>query len=396
MTIRRIAVVDPSAFTIPYDDHLCRGLVDVGCEVTLLTRPFRRNNDCQPVAETDRTQQKGAYAISHYFYRFSERLATPAKTSLLTKGVKAVEHVWNMADLARFLKRFGPEVVHFQWSVVPAIDGVFLRSIRKVAPCVLTVHDTNAFLAPTSGLQRLGWHSLLNKFDRLIVHTQMGKAALVDKGVDKDRIATIPHGVFDLPDQGELRSPSADADCVVLAFGSIKPYKGIDILFRALHLVRQDPNNRIRLLIAGSPGDLEGELRQLAHQLQISDLIEWRLGFVPDEEVPALFARSNAVVFPYREIDASGALMTALPYAKPIIASRLGLFAELLEDGKTAHLVEPNDPESLAEALESVVRDRTRATEIGRRAAALADDVLSWRHIAELTLAAYSKACNTQ
>lgn len=388
---RHIAILDPSAFTIPYDDHLCRGLAEAGCEVTFFTRPVRQADYFRRTEESESTGS--SYQTCEHFYRTTERLPWISASSLRRKGLKVIEHTWNMATVCRKLRRLQPDVIHFQWTVVPAIDCHFLKRLQTIAPCLLTVHDTNAFLAPTSRLQKAGWLSILRQFDRLIVHTQAGRQALVAKGIDERRIAVIPHGVFDCPQADDMPAAAAPSDrCVLLAFGSIKPYKGVDILIRALTQLPGDLRRNVQLIIAGNPGGLEAELRRLAGEVGVTDSIEWKLGFVPDQEIPGLFARSHAAVFPYREIDASGALMTALPYGKAIIASRLGLFAELLEDGETAHLVEPQDPAALANAIAKVANDLSAAQQMGRRAAALARDVLSWGNIARLTLEAYEAA----
>lgn len=299
-----------------------------------------------------------------------------------------------MTTLYWVLKRLRPDVIHFQWTVLPAIDRQFMRRLRAIAPCVLTVHDTNAFLAPSSQLQRVGWLTILSAFDHLVVHTQAGKQALIANGLKERNISIIPHGVFDCPmgqDNNTCGEPPPGT-CVLLAFGSIKPYKGIDILIRALAQVPADARRSIRLVIAGNPGTSEAELRSLSVECGVADSIEWILRFVDDDEIPFLFHRSHVVVFPYREIDASGALMTALPYGKAIIASRLGLFAELLKDGETALLVDPACPNTLSAAITAVVNDPKSAAEMGRRSARLAGDVLNWAHIAELTQKTYDKA----
>ena len=396
MTLR-VAMLDPSAFTIPYDDHLCRSLGAAGSRVTLFTRPARRWDDGsrRPSATND---ARPLFDIVEHFYRLTERLPVASSLSLLRNGLKAAEHAWNMAALDRVLRRIKPDIVHFQWTVVPAIDIHCLRRMRTTAPCILTVHDTSAVLAPTSRLQKAGWRAILRTFDRLIVHTRAGEQALMAKGIRQSKISVIPHGVFGAgvtPVQDDAKEAGAGA-CVVLAFGSIKPYKGIDVLIRALAELPSTVRGNLRLIIAGAPGGQENELRSLAARCGVEKSIEWQLRFIPDKEVPGLLARSRVVVFPYREIDASGALMSVLPYGKAIVASRLGLFAELLRHGETALLVEPNSPAALASALAAVVENRTMAVEMGRRARTLAAEVCSWDRIAGLTLQAYRETISSR
>lgn len=393
----RIVMLDPSAFTIPYDVHLCRALSDAGAEVAFLTRPIRDVDYFSRSLRDGTDDAKAEYQTVEHFYRISERSPMMSTCPPLKMGLKGIEHVLNMATLCRLLRRFRPDIIHFQWMVVPGLDRFFVRRLRDYAPVVLTVHDTNAFVAPSSRLQKAGWHAALSGFDRLIVHTRIGKRALMAMEVDERRVSVIPHGVFSYCTQRcgpSIESPKSET-CVLLAFGSIKPYKGTDVLIRALAELPETTRSKVRLIIAGNPSVSEKELRALAVESGVDDHIEWILKFIPDEEIPALFQRCHAVVFPYRQIGASGALMTALPYGKAIVASRLGLFDELLRHGRTAMLVEPGNPRALAAALDTIAHDLTKAREMGLRAAQLAKDVCSWDRIAHLTLTAYRDALRT-
>jgi glycosyltransferase involved in cell wall biosynthesis len=389
----RIAVVDPSAFTIPYDDHLCRGLAANGCHVTLLTRRSRGLDDYSNSLNGDGDGAHPAYTKRDYFYRFSEWLPFVATVPPVKRGLKATEHLWNMAALCRMLRDHRPDVIHFQWSVVPLVDQYFVERLRRIAPCVLTVHDPNAFLAPSSRLQKLGWHALLQTFDGLIVHTISSQQAMIAKGVEASRISIIPHGVFDVS-AGNCRQSINETSgrCVLLAFGSIKPYKGTDLIIRAVAEMPAELRQRVRLVIAGNPGKQESDLRQLAIRLEVNESIDWMLRYIPDREVPTIVSQCDAIVFPYYEIDASGALMSLLAYGKAIVASRLGLFAEFLQDGQTAYLTQPGDASALAAAICKVVNDPTSAQKMGQRSAALAQTVLSWNRIAQLTIVAYGEA----
>jgi len=392
--IHRVAMIDPSAFTIPYDVHLCRALKDAGAKVTFYTRPTRENDYfVQSVHENWAVAGSVCQTVEH-FYRVSERLPGRAGGLPWKAGLKGMEHVWNMNTLRRLLKRLQPNVVHFQWLVIPGVDRHFVRRLRAQAPVILTVHDTNAFLSPTSKLQKLGWRTALQGFDRLIVHTQVGMRSLIDLGIDEVKVSVIPHGVFD--SSGHHKEADATARnpdlCTLLAFGSIKHYKGLDILIRALAQLPTTARSKTRLIVAGNPGASENILRALAEESGVASHIEWILKYIPDDQIPALFNRCDAVVFPYREIDASGALMTALPYGKAVVASRLGLFDELLQHEETALLVEPDNPSALAMALTEIADYPARTTALGERSAKLAKEVCGWERIAKLTLEVYSDA----
>ena len=88
--------------------------------------------------------------------------------------------------------------------------------------------------------------------------------------------------------------------------------------------------------------------------------------FIPDPEIPAYFRRADVVVLPYREIEQSGVLYTALAFGKPLVLSAVGGFTEVAADHGAARLVPPGDAEALAAALSRAARRRRRARELAR------------------------------
>jgi glycosyltransferase involved in cell wall biosynthesis len=395
-SVMRVAMLDPSAFTIPYDIHLCRGLLQTGVDVELYTRAPRKS-DYFTYAEDHVTgidQEPHRLSIFNYFYKFTDNLNLFGRAPRVRYLLKAVEHAANMRTLALRLSQQSQTVVHFQWMVLPLFDRVFIKRIKKIAPIVLTVHDTNAFHAPTSRLQLISWLSAVKEFHRLIVHTKQAKQTLIVKGVEENKIAVVPHGVLKYDDSSATVAGTHDdsSQLVLLMFGSLKWYKGLDVLIRALAKLSTVDRAQIRLIVAGKPNLPEAELHNLAVECEVDNCIDWHLRFITDSEIPIFFQRCDVVVFPYRQIDASGALMTALPYGKAIVASRVGVFDELLTHEKDALLVRPGDTESLAAALRKLLQDRQLARTLGRHSALLAERALSWESIAKLTLEVYNAA----
>src|SRR5262249_25644147 len=146
-------------------------------------------------------------------------------------------HVACWTRLTRALRAWSCDVVHFQWTPLPVVDAWFLSSLRGILPLVLTLHDSTPFNdAPSSPIQRIGTTSILTAFDRLIVHTERAKRRLGQQGIDPDRVHQIPHGLLHqtpAPIASEAALP-ADDRVEFLQFGHIKPYKGVDLLIRAV------------------------------------------------------------------------------------------------------------------------------------------------------------------
>src|SRR5579883_1432058 len=355
----KIAVIDPSLFTIPYDDALCDALAAQGCRPRLYGRRLRAGES-----------RSGTTPLDPFFYGLVERLdgRLPRRAFRVLKGG---EHAVDMLRLHRRLAALRPDIIHFQWAPLPIIDRIAVAHLRRVAPVLLTVHDTTPFNgSPNEAVQALGATSIFTAFDHLVVHTEAGKRQLAAHGLAAAQISVIPHGALHLPG-GNPPLPSAEVgETVILAFGKIKPYKGTDLLIEAF---------------AGLPEPLRARARPLG----IADRIEWDLRYLRDAEIGGVIAAADILAFPYRQIDASGVLMAALSYGKPIVASAMGAFAELLRDGVHGRLVPPGDTKALGDALAELIADPPRRAAMGEAVRSIAGVVPDWPEIGRRTLALY-------
>lgn len=374
----RIVIVDPSLFGLPYDQELCLSLAERGNEVHFYSRPLEKGEVWQAPG-------------THYhpfFYRALDRAAAlPRHAFLLLKGGS---HVADMLRFHREMKRLRPDIIHFLWTPVPLIDRQIVRALRKIAPTVMTVHNTRPH-STSSVLQQVGTRTVFDVFDRLIVHTQDGADHLRQSGLPAHRIRQIPHGPLYLETTAE-RPANEDSRPLFLLVGRIKPYKGVDVMIRAVQLMPEAVRARCRFLVVGKPFIDTAELRQLAQDCGVADAIAFDFRYVEDSELTALLRQAAVLVFPYRAIDASGLLMAALPAGRPIIASRLGLFAEMLEDGRHGRLVPPEDPAALAAAMTALAENSELRRAMGEEVRQLAAAAPTWQSIAEATHALYADA----
>ncbi len=381
-----VAIIDPSGFTLPYDHCLASALAKQGCNVMLATttRPPSELWADQPTHE-----------LCEHFYRFGGRLPR----NKVRTFVKGCEHPLDLERLIHRLQRMRPDIIHFQWVPLPIVDNFFLHRISKIAPLVLTVHDTEPFHgAPSSRLQLIGLKAAYKRFDHYIVHTYQSRDVLLSQlALSEDRISVIPHGVFsyyrelisNTEDPSQHDKSGLSGDKKILSFGIIKPYKGIDILLEAFARLPLSIVEDTILQIVGSPKMHIEPLKASARHLGIEDRIHWDLRFVEEIEVATYFAEADVIVLPYRRIDQSGVFMTALAFEKPIVASRIGGFAEIITDGKHGFLTEPGDVDSLAEALARILLDRKLRAQIGESVRELSRGALSWESIASETLKVY-------
>ncbi len=377
----RIALIDPSLLTLPYDRALAQGLARLGHAVTLHTRRLRPD------------ERAGGVALATRFYPLSSHPAAQRLPRAPRLAIKGVEHVVGMARLAARLRRDPPDVIHFQWLPLPLLDRAFLPGLRRLAPLVLTVHDSTPFNGdPAAMLQRLRLERSYAAFDRLIVHTEGFRAQLIARGIAPERVARVPHGLL-AEAQHAAAAEEAGADPLVfLLFGHIKPYKGADILLQAFALLPPALRARARLHVIGRPYMDLAPLSQLAQASGIADRLTLEPRFVPDDEIAALFGPATIAVFPYREIDASGAFTLALAHGRPIVASRIGAFAEQMRDGVHGALVPPGDPAALAAAMARLIEDRSLVARCAAQVRALGAAVPGWDEIAQRTTEVYAAA----
>ena len=127
----RVAVIDPSLFTLPYDSMLALGLQQAGHDVVLHTRALKPW-EVPPEGVT----------LAPDFYRATGGARTAWLPGTLRLGLKGADHLFSMAALLARLRRERPDVIHFQWLPLPIVDGRFLSAFTQVAPLVLTVHNS--------------------------------------------------------------------------------------------------------------------------------------------------------------------------------------------------------------------------------------------------------------
>ena len=349
----RIAIVDPLSYTPPYDDGLAAALARRGHNVTLLAGPFLHGAVPEPVG----------YVREEVFLPVSGRLFRPMPRARLRLLLKGVEYLPSARRLLSRINALEPDVVHVQWLPRPELDRRWVRRLRT--PSVLTAHD----VMPRRARARAVWPGLLGWFGRVVVHSQRAVEELGELGVEARR---IPHPVFLAP--RELRPPSGKT---LLFFGLLREYKGLDVLVRALPEMPE-----ARLVVAGDPLDPVEPIRALASELGVADRIEWYLRFIPDEEVVTLMEASAVVVLPYRQLDSSGVLATAIGYGRPVVVTDVGSLGEIVREFGAGKVIPPDDERALAQAcnellLSSGELERAAA---GARAAAAA---LTWDAAAE-------------
>jgi glycosyltransferase involved in cell wall biosynthesis len=362
----RVQIVDPSAFTPPYDHALSAALARAGAQVELVTSRFAYGD--VPAAE--------GYAVRELFYRRS--VGAPGST--LRRVSKLAGHVPDMLRYRRLAA--AADVVHLQWLAAPVLD-VHLLPDR---PLVLTAHDLLP-REPRAG-QVAAQRRLFDRVSAVVVHSEHGRRQLVaGLGVPEAKVHVIHHGAFEhvAASAAEALPPelAGGPGPAVLFFGLLRPYKGLETLLRAWRGI-----DGAQLWIAGRPMmDLQ-PLRAL-----VTNTVRFVPRFVTEGEVSALFRQADVIVLPYartERFDQSGVLATALAFGKAVVLTDVGGFSEVAATG-AARLVPAEDPEALHEALAELIGDPAARVRLGVSALAAARGAYSWDAAASATLALYER-----
>ena len=348
----RVLLVDPAGFTAQYDHELAAALAHAGADVELVTSRFRFGESPAP----------DGYTRNELFYPLSSRLF---RRSRLRLPLRALEHP---VGLARLRGRPG-DVVHFEWLAAARLDERLLRLGR---PSVLTAHDP---LPRRMAGRPDAWRRLVERFDRVVVHSDWGRGELARLGIGEERVRLVRHPVF------ASDPPRADDGRTLLCLGVIRRYKGLG---DAIEVARRAG---ARLLVAGDP--LEPVAR---YQAEAGALAEWRLGYLPEEELDRALGEATLALFPYRaelaKLDQSGALLRALGAGVPAVAYDVGGIAEPVRRFEAGRVVRAGDVGAFASAVSELLADPAALAE-ARAGARRARKALTWEAAAAAHLELY-------
>ena len=375
----RVDLVDPPAYSPPYDHALAAALARLGADVRLLTSRFAYGAVPAP----------DGYARDEFFYRHALGPAGSRARALS----KRAEHLPDMLRYRRAAAR-DADIVHFQWLTVPRLD---LRLLPD-RPTVLTIHDPLE-----RGRAPLG-RDAFSGVDAIVVHSEYAREQVITQHrLEPSRVHVIRHGAFvpTLGDFGRVRrqnSPSVPPELpaelpaelrdsgepVVLSYGLIRPYKGTETLLRAWSGI-----SGAQLWIVGRPMI---DVAPLTAAAPPGARIVPR--FVTPAEAATLFERADIVVLPYERSDRfgfSGVLATALGFGKAIVLSDVGGLAEIGSDRTqpAARLVAPGGGAALHAALGELIADGEARRRLATAAAHAAATTYSWDAAAAATLALY-------
>ena len=281
-------------------------------------------------------------------------------------SVRVLDSIWppSWAKASRVIRHFDPDLVvynHWMPFFAPAY-GVVAATLRmhKTLRQICVCHNV------TPHEKRPG-DRLLNRF----FLRQMDGHIVLSRAVENDlrrlqpkaQIKRVLHPVAESfsgltnRDEAKKRLNIPANKTVLLFFGYIRRYKGLDILLKAMPQVLAK-NADAFLLVVGEFYEPRAQFDALVRNGKLEGTLQILDRFVPNDEVGLYFSAADVVVMPYRSATQSGIIPIAYQFAKPVITTRVGGLADFVEEGKTGFLVPPENPEALTASIETFLRKK--------------------------------------
>ncbi len=191
-----------------------------------------------------------------------------------------------------------------------------------------------------------------------------------------------PHPIYDnygppvAPQEAKKELVLPEKEPLLLFFGFIRPYKGLDLLLEAVSDERFK-DKKFKVVVAGEWYEDSRSYYEMIKKLNIGERLIMKDHFIPESQVATYFSAADVVIQPYRNATQSGISALAYAYRKPLISTKVGGLAEIVEEGKTGFLCDP-DPKSIADGIQRYFENTNEdlmAEAIERQA-----ESMSWAH----------------
>ena len=335
------------------------------------------------------------------------------QTTTASKAKKIFRVLLYYIRLIKYVTTTKTKVFHILWcNKFIIFDRTILNIYYKILgkKIVYTAHNVDE-------RERDGGNNILNSFslrflyrivDHIFVHTQKMKSQLVKEFKLADRkIEVIPFGVNNTIPKTKLSKNEAKkmlgcqhSKKVMLFFGNIAPYKGVEYAIHATSLLR-NKHNEIKLIIAGQIKGCMQYWMELENIIEKNKLDKHILKFndyIPDEEVERFFKCADVVLLPYKFIYQSGVLFLAYSFGIPVIATDVGSLKEDIIEGKTGMICLAEDAKDLANKINYFFNSEIYKNEADtmKYIISYVNEKYSWEKVTEITRKVYCRAMARQ
>ena len=300
---------------------------------------------------------------------------------------------YNLADLKniKLLFKLRSSIIKKKFDVLHFVGNspwiILLNSSFRKQPKVHTLHEPYPFSGHSNYRllrHRLKIKLLINSNNHIIVPSIISHTRFTDNfDIDSARLSIVPFGPLEIF-KSYLTNPILKKDDIILFYGNITQYKGIDTLMSAIPLVYKS-NPSLKFIIAGA-GQLDDELVKSHPNLQVINR------HLTNKQVAELNQLATVIVCPYRSASQSGVVMTSFAFNNPIIATNVGALPEFVENGITGVIIEPGNSEMLSEIIIKLFESEGMIENLRANIKAkYSNSEHSWSNIASKTYHLYEK-----
>ncbi len=328
------------------------------------------------------------------------------KSSAASKMFRVLKYYARLIAYAASAK---PKIFHILWNnKFELFDRTLLLAYYKLLgkKLVLTAHNVNTAARDEvdSALNRLSLRIQYSLADHIFVHTEkMKEEMLRDFPAPASKVSVIPFGINNtLPNtaltgvEARQRLGLGRAEKVILFFGNIAPYKGVEYLASAWAEIAPTMGDA-RLVIAGRLKAQDASYWDKIHQTLATggfgNRVLEKIEYIPDSDVEIYFKAADVLILPYTTIFQSGVLFLGYSFGLPVIAADVGSLKEEIIDGETGSIFPPRSATHLARAIQEYFRSDIylQLSQRRQKIRDFANDRYSWSKVARITTACYSK-----
>lgn len=372
LLLSQIAVVD-----YKYTYSLANALKACGNEVELVIDDKKDNNYCQ---------------CKCYNQFLTSR-----------KDIRKVKKLTNYCDSYRFIVKKAIkeqfDVIHVQWFQFSPVDYYYLNMLKKHGIKVfVSVHDILPFNEKEYDMM---FHKkIYGLCDQIIVQAETNIKRFYELfPEDSSKVTFIPHGHFldfaDLHGQEESRKRLniPNDRMVFLFFGQIKKVKGVGVLLEAFGRLKQKRED-LYLVIAGSVWkDDFGPYQEIIDKYKLTEKqLKTDIRFIPDDEVGYYYSACDVAALPYLDVYQSGVIQLAYAYGKPVVATSIAPFMEIVKDNVSGFLCKPDNADDLAKVMIRAFEHKDELEQLGVAGRATIEKKYSWSDIAEKITGLYQES----
>ncbi len=318
--------------------------------------------------------------------------------NIIRRVIKIIEYPINIIEAILIAKKNKIKIIHIQ--SVNEIELLMILAFKLFSyKIIYTIHNVFPRHAQNfTPYQKLLFNLIYKMCNHLIIHTESGKSEICSIfNIIPEKISVIPHGDYTFFVSGKnhtiqtaKKELGIDQDVTtILFFGAIRPNKGLDNVISALSEIKRRVA-KVKLMIVGELCEDYKRYQDIIDNSGVQKEIYVKLDYIANEDIYKYFSAADIVVLPYNEVSGSGVLQIAYAFGKPVVATNLDGFREVIEDGKNGYLVPTKNIEALAKKISILIKDKLCREKMGKYSKHLAEEKFSWNSISDKTKIIYS------